>query len=98
MKTKKSTSPAAGPKFAPAPGVGFDATPDASGYGLRNEPAVALCIHAVYGTRAHGPFVSLDAARLWIDRESDETLVGCYGTNRGWTIHATTMEVPAVYR
>ena len=94
MKTKKT----AAPKMQPAPGVGFDATPDGHGYGFKNEPSAVLCVHPIYGIRVHGPFVSLDAARAWERDESEESLVACYGSARGWSISATTLEVPTIYR
>ena len=95
--TTKAKKPA--PRtFTPATGIGFDLTVADSGYGLKNEPAVALCLHTIYGTRVYGPFVNIAAAQAWIGSEADETLVGCYGSSRDWSLHATTMEVDGHYR
>lgn len=94
-KATKKTDPRT---FTPATGIGFDTAVAESGYGLKNEPAVALCLHPIYGTRVYGPFVTIDAARAWIDREADETLVACYGSSRDWSLHATTLEVDGCYR
>ncbi len=93
--TKKTAAPRT---FTPAAGIGFDTAVCESGYGLKNASAVVLCINPIDGTRVHGPFVTIDAARAWINREADETLVACYGSSRDWTLHAVPMEVDGYYR
>jgi hypothetical protein len=95
--TKTTKKPAAPRTFTPATGIGFDLAVNPSGYGLKNEPAVVLCLHPIYGTRVYGPLVTIDAARAWVC-EADETLVACYGSSRDWSLHATTMEVDGHYR
>ena len=88
-KTKTTTTR----RFRPNPSVGFDATAREHGH-LRNNPAVVLAVHPIHGMRAYGPFLTLTLARAWQEEEAEVSLACDWGTARGWTLHATTTEVP----
>jgi hypothetical protein len=94
----KSKSKPVVSEFVVDKGVGVNWETNANGWGLEHGPYIAVLMHPVKGMTFRGPFISEDAANLWVLNEGSAEAMRYYGELSESRWYVESLHVPTHHK